>query len=320
MKPTENTALLLDQCLFESALPDRPADYRGKVRDIYHLSGDRLAIVATDRISAFDHIFAEPVPYKGQLLNLLARHGFEQTRGICANHLLSMPHPNVMITRRCSALPVEVVVRGYLSGHAYRVYKAGGRELCGVALPEGMREHEAFAEPVITPSTKAHEGHDEDISEQEILDKGLVSPPVWEQIKTVALALYRRGAAQAAEQGLLLVDTKYEFGTWNNELYVIDEVHTTDSSRFFYADEYAKRLAEGLPQRQLSKEFLREWLIETGHHAHLDERLPVLPDELRIGVYQRYRELYETITGKLFEPVDMRHFQRDLQQILNQYA
>ena len=218
MKPTEDTAQLLEQCLYESALPGRPADYRGKVRDVYHLSGERMAIVATDRISAFDHIFAEPVPYKGQLLTLLARHGFEQTRGICANHMLEMPHPNVMIVRRCLALPVEVVVRGYLSGHAFRVYKAGGRELCGIPLPEGMREHEAFGEPLITPSTKAHEGHDEDISEQEILNQKLVSPHLWEQIKSVALALYHRGAAQAAEQGLLLVDTKYEFGTWNDEL------------------------------------------------------------------------------------------------------
>ncbi|MDG5767186.1 phosphoribosylaminoimidazolesuccinocarboxamide synthase [Balneolales bacterium ANBcel1] len=320
MKDFTDTRQLLDNCIRESHLPGRPADYRGKVRDIYHLPENQMAIVATDRISAFDHIFAEPIPFKGQLLNQLAWYGFRRVSSICPHHVLEVPHPNVTIARRCEPLPVEVVVRGFLTGHAWRVYREGGRELCGVTLPDGLREHQAFDRPIITPTTKAHQGHDEDISAGEIIRQGLVSRKRWEEIHHTALALFETGSQDALDKGLLLVDTKYEFGLYQNELVLIDEVHTTDSSRFFYADGYRQRLERGEAQKQLSKEFLREWLIESGHHAELDRKLPSLPDDLRITIYQRYRELYETLTGESFEPVDTTHFNRDFAAILERFG
>jgi len=316
---TSNEQQILDHCIRRSDISGRPVDYSGKVRDIYYLPDDQMAIVATDRISAFDHIFSEPIPFKGQLLNQLAWHGFQQISSICPHHLLEVPHPNVTIARKCQPLPVEVVVRGYLTGHAWRVYKDGGRELCGEKLPEGLLEHEAFAQPLVTPTTKAHEGHDEDISAEEIIKKGLVSQKMWNEIHRISLSLFEKGTEAAMDKGLILVDTKYEFGVYENELVLIDEVHTPDSSRFFYADEYYTRLKNGQPQKQLSKEFLREWLIEHGHHADMDRQLPVLPDDLRISIYHRYRELYEKLTGQSFQPVDTTHFNSDLAAILERF-
>lgn len=308
---------LLNNCIQESSVPGRPADYKGKVRDIYYLPDDKMAIVATDRISAFDHIFAEPIPFKGQLLNRLAWHGFKQVSSICRHHVLDVPHPNVTIARKCSPLPVEVVIRGFLSGHAWRVYKEGGRELSGVKLPDGLREHEAFEQPILTPTTKAHEGHDLDIPEDEIIRQNLVSRELWTRIRETAFALFQKGSQIAREKGLLLVDTKYEFGLYQDELVLIDEVHTTDSSRYFYADGYQERLERGESQKQLSKEFLREWLIDNGYHNSLDRELPALPDELRISIYRRYRELYEKLTGEEFEPVPTAGFNRYLAELLH---
>ncbi len=316
MNSIADSSQLLEHCIQQTSVPGRPVDYRGKVRDIYYLDPNRMAIVATDRISAFDHIFNEPIPFKGQLLNQLAWYGFRRIEDICTHHVLEVPHPNVTIARKCHPLPVEVVVRGYLTGHAWRVYKEGGRLLCGQSLPEGMRQHEAFPNPIITPSTKAHEGHDEDISEDEIIARGLVSGERWTEIREIAIRLFRRGWNVAHEKGLILVDTKYEFGLSDDELVLIDEVHTADSSRYFYADGYEERLEKGKSQKQLSKEFLREWLIESGHHATLDQKLPVLPDDLRISIYNRYRELYEKLTGETFIPVSTKEFNRWLGDLL----
>lgn len=298
----------------------RSADYRGKVRDIYYLDEDRMAIIATDRISAFDRIFNEPIPFKGQLLNQLAWYGFRNVEDLCTHHVIDIPHPNITVARKCRPLPVEVVVRGYLTGHAWRVYKQGGRELCGQQMPDGLRQHEAFPEPILTPTTKAKEGHDQDISETAILSNGLVSEDLWTEIRQTALKLYQRGWKVAQKKGLILVDTKYEFGLFRDKLLLIDEVHTADSSRYFYADGYEERLERGEPQRQLSKEFLREWLIENGHHATIDQKLPVLPDQVRISIYKRYRELYETLTGEKFRPTPTANFNDDLAILLDKLA
>ncbi len=298
----------------------RSADYRGKVRDIYYLDEDRMAIIATDRISAFDRIFNEPIPFKGQLLNQLAWYGFRNVEDLCTHHVIDIPHPNITVARKCRPLPVEVVVRGYLTGHAWRIYKQGGRELCGQQMPDGLRQHEAFPEPILTPTTKAKEGHDQDISETAILSNGLVSEDLWTEIRQTALKLYQRGWKVAQKKGLILVDTKYEFGLFRDKLLLIDEVHTADSSRYFYADGYEERLERGEPQRQLSKEFLREWLIENGHHATIDQKLPVLPDQVRISIYKRYRELYETLTGEKFRPTPTANFNDDLAILLDKLA
>jgi len=311
---------LLDHCIKETSLPGRPADYRGKVRDIYYLEEDRMAIVATDRISAFDHVFNEPIPFKGQLLNQLAWYGFRNVADLCTHHVIDIPHPNVTIARKCQPLPVEVVVRGYLTGHAWRVYKGGGRRLCGAAMPDGLRQNEAFPEPLLTPTTKAKEGHDEDISEEAILSQSLVSEPLWDQIRQTAMNLFRRGQDVARKKGLILVDTKYEFGLFRGNLVLIDEVHTADSSRYFYADGYEERLARDETQKQLSKEFLREWLIDSGHHATLDQKLPVLPDDVRLSIYERYRELYEKLTGETFRPMPTAGFNRELEVLLEKLA
>lgn len=319
MTPAEYSQNLLDQCITETAITNRSPDYRGKVRDIFILSDNRMAIVVTDRISAFDHIFLEAIPFKGQLLNLIAWHNFRNIQSVCPHHVLDVPHPNVTIARKCSPLPVEVVVRGYLAGHAWRVYEQGERMLCGKKLPDGLRRNEALPEPIITPTTKAARGHDEDITEEEIISKGIVHPDLWEKTRNTSLALFDQGTRDAAERGLILVDTKYEFGTYNDELVLIDEVHTPDSSRYFYSDEYQKRLSEDAPQKQLSKEFLREWLIENGYQKQLDSRLPTLPDDLRISIYHRYRELYEKLSGTRFEPTPTTGFNALLEDLLSWY-
>lgn len=277
--------------------------YQGKVRDTYTLGDGRLVLVTTDRISAFDHVLRQAIPLKGQVLNGVAAHFFRRTADVAPNHVLSVPDPNVTVGVACNPLPIEFVVRAYLAGHAWRVYRAGGRQLCGVRLPDGLRESEQLPEPILTPATKAAEGHDEDVSEQEILARGLLDAETLAEARALALAVYDRGRTMAADQGLLLVDTKYEFGRApDGRLLLIDEVHTPDSSRYYYAEGYAERLALGLPQRQLSKEFVREWLMDHGFQGLDGQTLPDLPPEFVQEVTSRYVELYETITGKPFSP------------------
>lgn len=293
--------------------------YRGKVRNVYTLADDTLGIVVTDRISAFDHIMKEAIPFKGQILNQLSAFAFQKVEDILPVHVLDVPHPNVTIAKKCSPVPIEVVVRGYLTGHAWRVYKNGGRVLCGVKLPDGMKEHQKFGQPILTPATKATEGHDEDISEEEILQRGIVEPQLWEEIRTAAFQLFKRGTEIAAKQGLILVDTKYEMGLFNGELTLIDEVHTSDSSRYFYSEGYETRLNEDKEQRQLSKEFLREWLMEKGFQGLEGQIQPTLPDTFRWSIYQRYAELFETLTGRSFDPTVIEDINKDLEKIFSPY-
>lgn len=277
--------------------------YRGKVRDVYRPGNGQIVLVTTDRISAFDHILNQAIPLKGQVLNGVARHFFEHTADIVSNHFISSPDPNVTIALECEALPIEFVVRGYLAGHAWREYKWGGRELCGETLPDGLRESERLPSPLLTPATKAEEGHDEDISREQILERDILKAETLKQATRMAFALFDRGTQLAAEQGLLLVDTKYEFGqTKDGRLVVIDEIHTPDSSRYYYADGYEQRLAEGVPQRQLSKEFVREWLMDNGFQGKDGQVLPDMPPEFVREVTERYVELYETVTGTDFTP------------------
>ncbi len=279
--------------------PNQTGFYRGKVRDVYSFA-DKLVMVASDRISAFDVVLPRAIPFKGQVLNQLAAHFLEATRDIVPNWLLSVPDPNVSVGRRCETFPVEMVVRGYLSGHAWREYKAGRRVICGVSLPEGLKESDKLPFPIITPTTKAHEGHDEDISREEIINSGLVAENEYMQLEKYALALFQKGTEMAAEQGLILVDTKYEFGKYEGTIYLIDEIHTPDSSRYFYLDLYDANQLAGLPQRQLSKEFVREWLIANGFQGKEGQAVPVMDDE-RVGmISERYIELYEKVTGKAF--------------------
>lgn len=292
----------LNHCITDTNVPDFKEPYKGKVRDVYELDSDKLGIVVTDRISAFDHIMKQAIPFKGQILNQLAAFSFDKVKDIVATHILDVPHPNVTIAKKCDTIPIEVVMRGYLTGHAWRVYRSGERMLCGVKMPEGLKEHDKFPEPILTPATKAQEGHDEDISEKEILNRGIVSSELWSEIRDKAFKLFERGTKVAAEQGLILVDTKYEFGVYEGELTLIDEVHTTDSSRYFYLDGYEERQAKGEQQKQLSKEFLREWLMEHDFQGLDGQVLPDLPDEFRMQVFERYAELFEMLTGNPFQP------------------
>ncbi len=280
-------------------LPGQTGFYRGKVRDVYTL-GDRLVMVASDRISAFDHVLPRAIPYKGAVLNQLAAYFLEATRDICPNWLISNPDANVAIGHRCEPLRVEMVIRGYLAGHAARTYASGKRTLCGVPLPEGMRENDPFPEPIITPSTKAEEGHDEDISREAILAEGLVGADDYAQLETYTRALFQRGTEMAARRGLILVDTKYEFGKKDGRVMLMDEIHTPDSSRYFYADGYAERQARGEKQRQLSKEFVREWLMEHGFQGKTGQPMPVMPDAFVLEISERYIELFEQLTGMPF--------------------
>ncbi len=280
-------------------LPGQTAFYRGKVRDVYTV-GDRLVMVASDRISAFDHVLPRAIPHKGAVLNQIAAHFLNATRDICPNWLLATPDPNVAIGLRCEPIRVEMVIRGYLAGHAARTYAAGLRELCGVPLPEGMRENDRFPEPIITPTTKADAGHDEDISRDDILAKGLVPREMYEKMEAYTRALFQRGTEMAARQGLILVDTKYEFGLHNGAIVLMDEIHTPDSSRYFYAEGYAERQAAGERQRQLSKEFVREWLIANGFQGKEGQTMPFMPDAFVEEITARYIELYEKVTGMAF--------------------
>lgn len=319
MSTSFNTQEALDHCITETNLSGFKPPYKGKVREVYELTSDTLGIVVTDRISAFDFIMKQAIPFKGQILNQLAQFSFDTISGIIPTHIIEVPHPNVTIAKKCSPVPIEVVIRGYLTGHAWRAYKSGLRDLCGVSLPEGMKEHQKFPEPILTPATKATEGHDEDISEVDILSKGIVSEKLWDQIRTVAFKLFTRGTEVAAKQGLILVDTKYEFGLFNGELTLIDEVHTTDSSRYFYKEGYEERQANDEGQKQLSKEFLREWLMEHEFQGLEDQTLPDLPDSFRMEVFKRYSELFEMLTGKAFAPTLEKDFDTTLSQLFQKY-
>ncbi|REL33608.1 phosphoribosylaminoimidazolesuccinocarboxamide synthase [Rhodohalobacter sp. SW132] len=309
----------LENCIYDTRCPGLPEPYRGKVRDVYPLNDKTLGIVVTDRISAFDHIMGEAIPFKGQILNLLSKFQFEAVADIIPTHMIEVPHNNVTIARRCDPIPIEVVVRGYLTGHAWREYKSGKRMLCGASMPTGMKEHQAFPKPILTPATKAEEGHDEDISPAEILEKGIVEENLWQQIEQKAFELFERGSEIADRQGLILVDTKYEFGLWNGELTLIDEVHTSDSSRYFYKNGYKRRLENDEQQKQLSKEFLREWLMEKGFSGKEGQQVPTLPDSFRWSVYNRYKELFEVLTGNIFEPEEITEFNETLEKILKRY-
>lgn len=293
-------------------LPGQTAYYKGKVRDVYTV-GERLVMVASDRISAFDHILPRAIPYKGQVLNQVAMHFLEATRDICPNWLEQSPDPNVAVGHACAPFRVEMVIRGYLVGHAWREYQAGKRMLCGVPMPDKMVENEAFPSPIITPATKAEEGHDEDISREDIIAQGIVSEEDYLVLEQYTRALFQRGTKMAAEQGLILVDTKYEFGKKDGKIYLIDEIHTPDSSRYFYADAYAERLAAGEKQKHLSKEFVREWLIANGFQGLEGQTMPDMPDAFVERVSSRYIELYEQVTGKTFIKADTSDLQRRIE-------
>ena len=283
------------------SFPGQTSVYHGKVRDVYFIGDNLLCMVATDRISAFDVILPEGIPFKGQILNQIAAKFLNETRDIVPNWLLATPDPMVSIGYRCKGYPVEMIVRGYLCGSAWRAYKAGAREICGVRLPEGMRENEKFPTPIITPTTKAEIGtHDEDISREEIIARGLVPENEYRQIEQYALALFARGQEIAGKHGLILVDTKYEFGSCNGQVMLMDEVHTPDSSRYFYAEGYAERFEAGEPQRQLSKEFVREWLMDKGFQGKEGQQVPEMTPAVVQSITDRYVELYEGITGDRF--------------------
>ncbi|MNU87238.1 Phosphoribosylaminoimidazole-succinocarboxamide synthase [compost metagenome] len=284
--------------------PKQTNVYRGKVREVYTIDNDIMVMVATDRISAFDHILSKGIPFKGQVLNQVATMFLEATRDIVPNWLIGAPDPSVAVGYACEPVRVEMVIRGYLAGHAAREYASGKRMLCGVVLPEGMKENDRFPEPIITPATKADEGHDEDISREDILSKGIVPQEIYEKMEAYTRALFQRGTEMAAERGLILVDTKYEFGIRNGEVILIDEIHTPDSSRYFYADGYEERQAKGENQRQLSKEFVRQWLIENGFQGLEGQVMPDLPDSFVETITERYIELYEKITGNAFVKSD----------------
>jgi phosphoribosylaminoimidazole-succinocarboxamide synthase len=288
----------------EFNFPRQKSVYHGKVRDVYSLADDLVIMVASDRISAFDHILPKGIPYKGQVLNQVATFFLESTKDIVPNWLISTPDPMVAVGKKCDPIRIEMVIRGYLAGHAAREYKLGKRILCGVELVEGLKENDRFPEPIITPAAKAEEGHDEDISKEEILAKGLVSLEIYETMEKYTRALFQRGSEMALERGLILVDTKYEFGLYNGEVVLIDEIHTPDSSRYFYANGYSDRQKSGEPQKQLSKEFVREWLMQNNFQGKDGDVMPVMPDDFVATVTDRYIELYERITGNTFVKAD----------------
>ena len=281
------------------------AKYTGKVRDVYTIDDKYLAMIVTDRISAFDVVLPRGIPYKGQVLNQIASKFLDATSDIVPNWKIASPDPVATVGSRCEPYPVEIIVRGYLTGNSWRAYNAGARSICGIPLPDGMREHQRFDDPIVTPTTKAEHGaHDEDISKDEIIARGLASAEEYEQLESYALQLFRKGNEMAAVRGLILVDTKYEFGKKNGKIYLIDEIHTPDSSRYFYADGYEECFAKGEQQRQLSKEFVREWLMKNGFQGRRGEKIPEMTDEIVTGISERYIELYENITGEKFNKVE----------------
>lgn len=284
--------------------PGQTGVYHGKVRDVYSIGDDTLVMIATDRISAFDVVLPEGIPYKGQVLNQIATYFLDATSDIVPNWKLATPDPMVSVGIRCEGFRVEMIIRGYLTGSAWREYKNGCRELCGVKLPEGMRENQAFPEPIITPTTKADAGHDENISKEEIIAQGIVSAEDYEKMEEYTRKLFARGQKMAAEKGLILVDTKYEFGKHDGKVYLIDEIHIPDSSRYFYAEGYEERFEKGLPQRQLSKEFVRQWLMDNGFMGQAGQKVPEMTPEIIKTISDRYIELYEHVTGQDFIKAD----------------
>ena len=293
--------------------------YLGKVRDVYSIGQDTLIMVASDRISAFDVVLPKTIPFKGQVLNQIAAKFLEATKDIVPNWVKSVPDPNVTIGKRCEPFMVEMVIRGYCTGHAWRTYRTGERVLCGVTMPEGLKEHDKFPEPIITPSTKAAQGkHDEDISKEEILAKGLVSAEDYAQLEAYTKALYAKGSEMAAERGLILVDTKYEFGKIGDQITLMDEIHTPDSSRYFYADGYEDRQAHNEPQKQLSKEFVRQWLIENGFQGKEGQKVPFMSDEFVQSISERYIELYENIVGEKFVKADQTNIEERIRKNIEQ--
>ena len=298
----------------EFNFPGQTAVYHGKVRDVYSI-GEKLVMVATDRISAFDVVLPKGIPFKGQMLNQIAAKFLDATADICPNWKLATPDPMVTVGVRCEGFAIEMIVRGYLCGSAWRAYKSGVREICGVKLPEGMKENQKFPTPIITPTTKAEIGeHDADISKEEILARGLATPEEYALLEKYTLALFERGTAIAAQRGLILVDTKYEFGKHNGQIYLMDEIHTPDSSRYFYSEGYQARFEAGEPQKQLSKEFVREWLMENGFQGKEGQQVPEMTDAIVAGISDRYIELYEHITGETF----VKQYDENLNQRIEQ--
>ncbi len=299
------------------------AKYVGKVRDVYTIKDEYLVMVATDRISAFDVVLPKGIPFKGQVLNQIASKFLDITSDIVPNWKIASPDPMVTVGHKCEPLPLEMIVRAYLTGSSWRTYKSGSRVICGVNIPDGMKEHQKFDAPIVTPTTKAEIGtHDEDISKEEILSKGIVSEEIYQQLEAISLALFKRGSEIAAERGLILVDTKYEFGMRNGKIYLIDEIHTPDSSRYFYANTYEELFAQGLPQRQLSKEFVREWLMANNFQGRSGEVVPEMTDQIVSSISDRYIELFENITGSEFEkiPYDSNVYERIETNINNMLA
>ena len=304
--------------------PKQKSLYHGKVRDVYNIDDQYLVMIATDRISAFDVVLPRGIPYKGQVLNQIASKFLDATADIVPNWKIATPDPMVSIGRYCNPFPVEMIIRGYLTGSAWRAYNNGARQICGVPIPEGMKEHQAFPEPIITPTTKAEEGHDEDISKEEIIRQQLISKDDYALLEAYTRKLFERGQQMAAEKGLILVDTKYEFGKVDNQIFLIDEIHTPDSSRYFYADGYRERFEKGLPQKQLSKEFVREWLMENGFQGKKGQKIPEMSDDFVQQVSRRYIELYEQITGEPFQKEEgenrMERMERNIRNFLKEQA
>ncbi len=292
--------------------------YHGKVRDVYDLE-NQILMVATDRISAFDHVLPKPIPFKGQVLNQLAIHFLNATKDLVPNWFMHSPDPNVSIGRKAEPIKIEMVIRGYLAGHAWRTYKSGNHTLCGVLMPEGLKENDPFPQPMITPTTKASEGHDMDISVDEILKLNIVSFEVWNILENYTKVLYAKGTEMAAQRGLILVDTKYEFGLLDGKVILIDEIHTPDSSRYFYKEGYQERQSKSEPQPQLSKEFVREWLISNGFQGLEGQTMPIMPDDFVWQISERYIQLYEMITGNTFQKADVSNIQQRMNQNLVNY-
>ncbi len=303
----------------EFNFPGQKSLYKGKVRDVYNINDDFLVMVVSDRISAFDVVLPKGIPYKGQVLNQIAAKFLDATADIVPNWKIATPDPNVTVGHFCEPYKVEMVIRGYLAGHAWREYRSGKRMLCGIAMPGGMVENQKFPEPILTPTTKASEGHDEDISREEIIAQGLVDKAEYEMLEDYTRKLFQRGTEIAAEMGLILVDTKYEFGKKDGKIYLIDEIHTPDSSRYFYADGYEKRLAAGEQQKQLSKEFVRQWLIENGFQGKEGQTVPEMSEDFVASVSERYIELFEKITGDKFQRSDISKIPARIEQAVNQF-
>lgn len=303
----------------EFSFPGQKSLYKGKVRDVYNINDDFLVMVVSDRISAFDVVLPKGIPYKGQVLNQIAEKFLDATADIVPNWKIASPDPNVTVGHMCEPYKVEMVIRGYLTGHAAREYKLGKRMLCGMPMPEGMVENQKFPEPILTPTTKASEGHDEDISREEIIAQGLVDKAEYEMIEDYTRKLFQRGTEMAAEMGLILVDTKYEFGKKDGKIYLIDEIHTPDSSRYFYANGYEERQAANEPQKQLSKEFVRQWLIENGFQGKEGQTVPFMSDEFVASVSDRYIELFENITGDKFQKSDTAKIQSRIENAVNEF-